>query len=178
MNIIFFSERNILPLTYTRPVADLRVGILTISEKWQKFFTTTEVSFLEETHLSEFFTTVFTNDNLYINANFCPSEDLMLSDLLRKKNISLWQNEKLVLLHTSEHFSSKDDIIIFAKKHTNALQASELSEIFFPWDIFLKNKLPAFSLTPTNNVSVSIPKIARKFSPLKNDCEKSGGIKR
>ena len=39
MNYILFdgSVRNqLLPFTFTRPVADIRVGILTIREKWEK----------------------------------------------------------------------------------------------------------------------------------------------
>ena len=31
-------HKSLLPLTYTRPVAHLRVGIFTISEKWVHFF--------------------------------------------------------------------------------------------------------------------------------------------
>jgi hypothetical protein len=44
MNIIFFdtvSRTNLLPLTYTRPIADLRIGILKLSEKWTKRFEAT-----------------------------------------------------------------------------------------------------------------------------------------
>ena len=40
MNIILFDgiyHKNLLPLTYTRPVSDLRIGILTIKEKWEHF---------------------------------------------------------------------------------------------------------------------------------------------
>ena len=39
MNYILFDGEyrdNLLPLTYTKPVADLRIGILTIREKWEK----------------------------------------------------------------------------------------------------------------------------------------------
>ena len=39
-NIILYDEKeirdNLLPLTYTRPVSLIRIGILTISEKWQR----------------------------------------------------------------------------------------------------------------------------------------------
>ena len=38
MSLILFDEprvwQQLLPLTYTRPVAALRLGILTIAEKW------------------------------------------------------------------------------------------------------------------------------------------------
>ncbi|HQX03888.1 MAG TPA: putative sugar nucleotidyl transferase, partial [Flavobacterium sp.] len=46
MNYILFDGpvRNaLLPFTFTRPVADIRIGILTIREKWEKYlgYTTT-----------------------------------------------------------------------------------------------------------------------------------------
>mgnify|MGYP001278912861 CR=1 FL=1 len=44
MNYILFdgpSRNDLLPLTFTRPVADLRIGILTIREKWEKMLTQT-----------------------------------------------------------------------------------------------------------------------------------------
>ena len=49
MNYILFdgpSRNNLLPFTFTRPVADIRVGILTIREKWEKHlgFTTTTIT--------------------------------------------------------------------------------------------------------------------------------------
>ena len=31
-------HKSLLPLTFTRPVAQLRVGIFTIHEKWSRFF--------------------------------------------------------------------------------------------------------------------------------------------
>ena len=39
-------ETALLPFTYTRPVADIRIGILTIREKWEIFlgFTTTTIT--------------------------------------------------------------------------------------------------------------------------------------
>jgi hypothetical protein len=42
MNIVFFDDqtwKNLNPITLTKPVADIRIGILKISEKWKYFFT-------------------------------------------------------------------------------------------------------------------------------------------
>jgi len=44
MNVILFDSnvRNaLLPLSFTRPVADIRIGILTIREKWENLLNTT-----------------------------------------------------------------------------------------------------------------------------------------
>ena len=69
MNYILFDGEyrdNLLPLTYTKPVADLRVGILTIREKWEKHlgFTTTTIT---EDYLSDKFPMVEMEENIMIN---------------------------------------------------------------------------------------------------------------
>ena len=47
------DKRNkLLPLVYTRPCADLRVGILTLAEKWE-LISGHEVSFLTEDYLRQ-----------------------------------------------------------------------------------------------------------------------------
>ena len=44
MNVILFDDPiirlNLLPFTFTRPVGAIRVGILTIAEKWEKWLNT------------------------------------------------------------------------------------------------------------------------------------------
>ena len=55
MNYILFDgpyRENLLPFTYTKPVADLRIGILTIREKWELFLKTTTTTVTED-YLSE-----------------------------------------------------------------------------------------------------------------------------
>ena len=76
MNYILFDGEyrdNLLPLTYTKPVADLRIGILTIREKWEKYlgFTTTSVT---EDYLAEKFPMVEMEENIMINASVLPNE--------------------------------------------------------------------------------------------------------
>jgi hypothetical protein len=56
MNIVLFDgeERSdLLPLTFIRPVAELRMGILTFTERWKKIFKTEKVSFLTQDYLTE-----------------------------------------------------------------------------------------------------------------------------
>ena len=44
-----------LPLTFTRPVAELRCGILTFTERWQKLLNSESISFLTEEYLQQKF---------------------------------------------------------------------------------------------------------------------------
>ena len=69
MQLILFDDHsweNLLPLTFTRPVADLRVGIMTISEKWEKRFNRSP-SFLTQNQLSAKYKLITGSKNLLIN---------------------------------------------------------------------------------------------------------------
>src|SRR5258706_13138635 len=69
MNIILFEDHTrsaLLPFTFTRPVAAIRFGILTMGEKWEKHFGV-KVSFLTQDYLSEKFPLKTASDNLLIN---------------------------------------------------------------------------------------------------------------
>lgn len=80
MNIILFDEpqsRNRLkPLTLTRPISDLRLGILTVSEKWERILSQ-PVSSLTESYLTVKFKTQYADQNTYINATVLPSKDFI-----------------------------------------------------------------------------------------------------
>ena len=72
MNYILFDGpvRNaLLPFTFTRPVADIRVGILTIREKWEKQLGSTTTSITED-YLSEKWPMVEMENNIMINASY------------------------------------------------------------------------------------------------------------
>lgn len=78
-NLILFDDPVIrtalLPFTFTRPVADIRVGILTIAEKWEIRLSLT-ASFLTEPYLQRKYPLISGDDNLYINGAMCPTDEL------------------------------------------------------------------------------------------------------
>ncbi len=80
MNLILFDppsiRQQLLPFTYTRPVADIRVGILTIAEKWQHYFKQ-KPSFATEQYLAQKFPLHHASDNLWINGAVCPTPALV-----------------------------------------------------------------------------------------------------
>jgi len=93
MNYILFdsvaARRKLLPFTYTRPVAEIRVGILTIADKWRKHLKS-GISYLTEEYLSTKFSVTFEEQNLYISGNLCPNSQLL------KAIKDLKPNQKLV----------------------------------------------------------------------------------
>jgi len=73
-NIVLWDlpfRRQLLPFTYTRPVSQIRVGILTIAEKYEKYFDA-KVSCLSEDYLQGKFPSHIEEHNLFINANILP----------------------------------------------------------------------------------------------------------
>ena len=78
-NLILFDDPTIrpelLPFTFTRPVAGIRVGILTIAEKWEKRLGSVP-SFLTEPYLCAKYPCQTTTDNLYVNGAVCPTDEL------------------------------------------------------------------------------------------------------
>ena len=79
MNIIFSDldqRENLLPLTYTRPTALLRCGILTLEEKWKKYLDG-NFSYLTAQYLQTKFPLVVKDDNLVVNPLAFPSKALV-----------------------------------------------------------------------------------------------------
>lgn len=79
MNIVLFEtdQRNcLLPLCYTRPVALLRTGILTIQEKWALRLPGT-YSFKTEEYLREKYPLSVSTENLLLSSHICPTDELV-----------------------------------------------------------------------------------------------------
>ena len=98
MNIILFDGKcrtDLLPFTFTRPVADIRVGIMTIREKWAKVFKA-EFSYLTEEYLSEKFPLNETEENIYIAGNVLPSIELVDAILHLNEGEALFNDDLLI----------------------------------------------------------------------------------
>ena len=77
MTINLFDDKawlSLRPLTYTRPVADLRIGILTIAEKWAKSLNA-DFGFQTQAYLSVKYKAIKTT--IFINGSICPNEYLL-----------------------------------------------------------------------------------------------------
>ncbi|TXF90369.1 glucose-1-phosphate thymidylyltransferase [Neolewinella aurantiaca] len=76
--ILFDAEVRIhlLPLTYARPVGDLRVGILTIAEKWERHLRM-PVSYLTQDYLQELFPLAYGEQNLLVNGSILPTPEIV-----------------------------------------------------------------------------------------------------
>ena len=73
---IFEIRENLLPLTFTRPVSEIRVGITTLKEKWQYFFKEDTFSYLTTEYLQPKYTTQVENDNYFIAGHIVATSEL------------------------------------------------------------------------------------------------------
>ncbi|PWH83172.1 glucose-1-phosphate thymidylyltransferase [Algibacter marinivivus] len=136
MNYILFdgpSRNNLLPFTYTRPVADIRVGILTIREKWETYLETT-ITTVTEDYLSDKYPMVEMEENIMINASYLPNLELveMISGL--KENQAIFDGEDVIAFFTKE---AQDDIDF--DKYEAIEFSQKVIKIENTWDIFSKN---------------------------------------
>jgi len=137
MNYILFdgTVRNaLLPFTYTRPVADIRIGILTIREKWEKYLGITTTTITED-YLEEKFPMVEMDTNIMVNASFLPNSNLVALVINLKENEAIFKDDEVVAFYTLNTQENVDfgtyDIMPYK---------DELLQIKNTWDIFSLNE--------------------------------------
>ncbi len=140
MNYILFDEpltrKHLLPITFTRPVSGIRIGILTIKEKWEKI-SGQKVSVITEEYLRKKYPLVFSKkeDNIWINGSIIPTKELFKSIKALKKNEDLKCGDTLIAVNSGkerlENFASKTKGIDWKGK--------PILKINHLWDIFSLN---------------------------------------
>jgi UDP-N-acetylglucosamine diphosphorylase/glucosamine-1-phosphate N-acetyltransferase len=141
MAIILFDDnahQTLRPLTFTRPVADLRIGILTIAEKWGKYLKS-DFSFHTQHWLQGKFPIKIEAENLFINGSVCPDEVLLEAIDKLKVGDVLKVNDKLVAVKLNE-----TDALTFAygNEFGEVINLSHSSVVIrYPEDIFRNNDI-------------------------------------
>ena len=143
MNYILFDENivrtNLLPLTYIRPVADIRVGILTIREKWEKRLKSVTSS-LTDGYLSAKFPIVKMAENILINGSICPNDEIIAAIKNLKPNQTVVYKDTIIALHVTEE--ELDSVGDASAEGIEEIKMSEAPlKINHTWEIFSKNEL-------------------------------------
>ncbi|WP_277111448.1 GlmU family protein [Chryseobacterium taklimakanense] len=109
MQLVFSDAQyweDFLPLTFTRPTAEMRCGILTFAERWQKLLEIQEISFITEDYLQEKFKKPEGKESLFIVPNFLPSKTVLEQiKNLQKGEALVYENELLAARVNMESFS-------------------------------------------------------------------------
>ncbi|MCB0823202.1 MAG: GlmU family protein [Bacteroidales bacterium] len=140
MNYILFddqSRNNLLPLTFMRPVAEIRIGILTIREKWEHYLKT-KTSTLTESYLSAKFPIVKEKTNILINGSVLPTPQLVKEINNLKPNQTLVTADTIIALNINEEdLDDTGDMDITGIDEIETV--TEFLKINESWDIFRLN---------------------------------------
>lgn len=165
MNYILFDGpvRNaLLPFTFTRPVADILIGIMTIREKWEARLGSTITTITEE-YLSTKFPMVEMEENVMINAAYLPNDKLvdMISDLT--VNQAIFKGDDVIAFFASEN-QEEVDFDSYEIIHYN----DDCLTVEKTWDIFSKNDAAIradFAFLTEDRKSQPIPKSVNVIAP-------------
>jgi len=139
MAIILFDDnahQTLLPLTYTRPVADLRIGILTIAEKWTKYLNK-DHSFHTLDYLQAKFPVKIEADNLFINGAVCPDENLLGAIDKLQTGQALKYNDQLLAVRLNQTDAGNFDAQVDFSTVIN--YSGLFVSLLYPEDIFRNN---------------------------------------
>jgi len=165
MNYILFDgpyRNNLLPFTFTRPVADLRVGILTIRQKWESYieYTTTTVT---EDYLADKFPMVEMENNIMINASFLPNLEVVEVVKNLKHHQALFKGEDVIAFFIKEG----EEVTDFSTFEAIEFEG-DLLKIEHTWDIFALNGeaiVEDFNLITKDRQSEPIPTSINTINP-------------
>lgn len=165
MNYILFdgpSRNALLPFTFTRPVADILIGIMTIRQKWELHLGSTTTTLTEE-YLSEKYPMVELEENVMINASFLPNSILveMVSNL--EPNQAIFRGDEVIAFYTTEEQEAVDFDSYEIIEYTD-----DCLTVQNTWDIFSKNDAAIredFEILTEDRRSQPIPKSVNVIAP-------------
>jgi UDP-N-acetylglucosamine diphosphorylase/glucosamine-1-phosphate N-acetyltransferase len=139
-NIILFddeSREQMLPLSLTRPVAEMRTGIFTIRERWEKLLKGT-ASYITSDYLSQRFPMVLEDDNIVINGAVMPNDRLVRVIEQLEPNEALMNDGDLIAARLNKHQFDN----LFRNESIEEIIGLDLEDtpfihLLYPWDLFL-----------------------------------------
>ncbi len=141
-HIILFDNEvrdQLLPFTYTRPVCEIRVGMLTIKEKWEQWMRC-KVSYITQDYLAEKFPIDSSDTNLVINGSVMPSDQLCTLIRQMDFNEAYLKGEELIVAKLDANQLNKlvnDEDISEIQGHD--IQNTSFLKLDHVWDIFKLN---------------------------------------
>jgi UDP-N-acetylglucosamine diphosphorylase/glucosamine-1-phosphate N-acetyltransferase len=133
--VVFDNERqpHLLPFTYTRPQAAIRIGVLTVAEKWNLDLNT-QVSFLTQDYLQHKFKCVKSERTMLISGSVLPDKNIVNAIKTLKPGDALVAQGQIIAAFTRDEQLSVD-----VNAYTNIEYRASFSEIRNTWDIFMRN---------------------------------------
>jgi UDP-N-acetylglucosamine diphosphorylase/glucosamine-1-phosphate N-acetyltransferase len=142
MHVLLFDDPaiqpHLLPFTFTRPVAALRCGILTLAEKWQRRLDAPTVGYLTQPYLqAKYPAGQVAGPALVINGAVCPDDLLVRQVQALAPGQGLYCDEVLVAAHLAD--ASQVAELIQDGLREQQQVAEPVTVISRPWQLFLQN---------------------------------------
>ena len=147
-----------LPLTFTRPVAELRIGILTFQERWKKLLEIEDIAFLTEDYLQEKFKKPESKESLLIVPNFLPTESVLEQiKKIKQGEALIYQNEVIAAKLNMRDFSLSqitkmtdvDGELLFVKSPSDIFTYNQ-QFLDYDFELLTRNR-KSQELSETNN---------------------------
>ncbi len=170
MNFILFDDtttrNNLLPLTFTRTIADIRIGILTICEKWEKMLDA-KTSSKTQDYLSKKYPLEYAinTDNVWINGSVCPDKKLVEEIKSLKPNQALLYSNCVLAVNTGNQTNFNKEIIEGFTKFESQVNPMRIENT---WDIFSMNSAAIaadFELLTSGRLSLALSNSNKVIAP-------------
>lgn len=174
MNIVLFDSKeriNFLPLTYTRPMADMRMGMMTFRERWEHYLGVSSSS-LTEGYLSTKYSLTLESDNLFIHGTLVATQQLV---------------EQINQLTIGQGLTYEGDLIAYRSSNSvEDLNMLQLTALDFKvlvlkqvWELFVNNDTVLradFELLTKGRESAPIPEHCTVINPEQFFMEEGASI--
>jgi UDP-N-acetylglucosamine diphosphorylase/glucosamine-1-phosphate N-acetyltransferase len=140
MNYILFDDdawENLLPLSYTRPVSEVRIGIMTLKDKWELLLQK-KCNNLTQEYLQEKYPFKITDDNVLINSSILPTAEIVEAIKKLQLNEALIYRSLLIAVRLN-----KEKLVDFwygdVSRYNQILFEPTVYIIEYPWNVFSLN---------------------------------------
>ena len=126
------SHQQLWPLTYTKPSCELRVGILTIREKWEHYLQADLAGYFTADYLADQYTKPSDESGIWvINGSILPNDQLIASIKRLKKGTGIVSEGVMIAQYTEGDFDATKEGMLSIE--------DPLDQIKYGWDIFIQN---------------------------------------
>lgn len=169
MQFILFdgtARYRFFPFTHTRPLADIRCGILTMRERWEHLLGNTTGT-LTEDYLQPVFPQHHSTDNVYVNASLFGTAEMAAAIKNLNPQESLMAGDLLIAMRTSATVVHTEEGAIAASLNSIAFTGT-ICQLERVWDIFHQNEKAIkadFDILTTGRTSQLLPDYVTALNP-------------
>ncbi|PZF73688.1 GlmU family protein [Taibaiella soli] len=141
MQLILFDDQSrfgLMPFTRTRPAADIRCGIFTMRERWEKLLGQKSSS-ITEAYLQQVFPPDAADDNLLVNGGIFASSTLANAIKALQPESKLVKDDTIIAARTTRKELSFDGLAATLQTFSTVSFEEKINQLKNTWDIFSQN---------------------------------------